>query len=294
MDKFQKLEDSFDVMTGAKPYQVGKGIPPQTKAIVTNKPYTSTIKADDSWVPYMRGKCIEKYANTWEGQKEYIKYGAWLAEPRTKSIFDGEKLFVRQTGDSLIATYDSGNVSNNTLHSIYPIKQDTVSLIYLLGIINSSLLNWYYQIAHYLEVSKPMAEVKGTFLKRLPIAKTQVTEVEAMVKELMILCQKRFDTKNKFVGFIQSAYEPKAITNQIENFETISFKELCIELKKQKVCLSGTDKLELLSLFNSKKEEVLTLSSQISSIQRKLDETVFSIYGLNQEEIEYIKKEISK
>lgn len=56
----------------------------------------------------------------------------------------GEKILIRQTGDSLIATFDKGNVSNNTLHSIYPLETNkSVSLYYLLGILNSKLLNWY-------------------------------------------------------------------------------------------------------------------------------------------------------
>ena len=42
-----------------KPYQKGKGTPPQTKEIVELKPYTSFEKKDASWVPYMRGRTID-------------------------------------------------------------------------------------------------------------------------------------------------------------------------------------------------------------------------------------------
>lgn len=77
---------------------------------------------------------------------------------------------VLKTRDCLIATYDKGNASNNTLHSIYPLEQNlAVDLYYLLGIINSSLLNWYYRIVNYLEVGKTMAEVKGIYIKKLPM-----------------------------------------------------------------------------------------------------------------------------
>ena len=40
MKTLQRLDTFFRVMTGVKPYQVGKGIPPQTKEIVKSKPFT--------------------------------------------------------------------------------------------------------------------------------------------------------------------------------------------------------------------------------------------------------------
>ncbi len=139
---FPRLDTLFDVMTGAKPYQVGKGFPPQTKETVKEKPFTGFKKIDDTWKPYMRGRFIERYTNLWQSYGEYIKYGEWLAEPRSEKVFMGEKILIRQTGDSLIATFDKGNVSNNTLHSIYPLETNkSVSLYYLLGILNSKLLN---------------------------------------------------------------------------------------------------------------------------------------------------------
>lgn len=213
MKSFPRLDAMFDVMTGAKPYQVGKGKPSQTKADVDSKIYTGFEKKDELWVPYMRGKHIERSTNKWKGNKEYIKYGEWLAEPRSAEVFKGEKIFVRQTGDSLIATLDVGNVSNNTLHSVYPLSNNKdMSSLYLLGIINSTLMNWYYQRENYLEIGKPMAEVKGIYIKKLPIAKgedEQRVTVEQHVKNLLHLCQLRYNEKNSFIHYIIETYEPK-------------------------------------------------------------------------------------
>lgn len=52
----------------------------------------------------MRGRTIGRFTNRWKISGEYIKYGRWLAEPRNPDVFAGEKIFIRQTGDSLIAT----------------------------------------------------------------------------------------------------------------------------------------------------------------------------------------------
>lgn len=284
MKQFDRLDTKFDVMTGAKPYQTGKGVPKQSKDIVKSKPYTSKIKIDETWVPYMRGRNIDRFTNMWGMNKEYIKYGEWLAEPRNPDVFKGKKLFVRQTGDSLIATYDEGNVSNNTLHSIYPLEDnESMSLHYLLGIINSKLMNWYYRIENYLEIGKPMAEVKGIYIKKLPIAHTSQEKtaiIEHNTLELLNLCQARHNKREMFVNYISKIYEPKVISEKIEKFDKIPFKVFLAELKKQKVKLTASQSMDLLSLYESTKEEIEKLSMKICELIKILDETVFEIYKI--------------
>lgn len=294
MKRFPRLDTLFNVMTGAKPYQVGKGTPPQTKEIVKAKPFTGFEKIDDTWRPYMRGRFIERYYNLWDSYGEYIKYGEWLAEPRSAQVFMGEKLFVRQTGDSLIATYDKGNISNNTLHSIYPLENNSlVSLYYLLGVINSKLLNWYYKIVNYLEVGKPMAEVKGIYIRKLPIAtadRSIMEDVENYAKDLMDLCSRRYSIKQEFLKFIINAYEPRKTSEQLEHFYENSFKDFCRELKKQKVKLTASQQMELLPLFDEQKKKIAQISARINAIQSTLDDTIFSIYQISQTIADIIKQ----
>lgn len=293
MSKNPKLESLFDLMTGAKPYQVGKGTPPQTREIVDAKPFTGTTKKDDTWLPYMRGRCIDRFVNQWELNKEYIQYGEWLAEPRTKSVFEGEKVFVRQTGDQLIASFDKGNVSNDTLYSIFPKPNNkSVDLYYLLGLLNSTLLNWYYRIENYLEVGKPMAQVKAHAVKRLPIAVSS-RPIGDITIELLNLCYQRFEKKLNFINYLRSAYEPQNTSERIASFEQLSFKDFCAELKKQKVKLSASEQMSLLPLFKETTKEIAEITTRINKLQTKLDEEVFSIYGIDPTFAARIKSEIT-
>lgn len=208
----------------------------------------------------------------------------------------GEKLFIRQTGDSLIATYDRGNVSNNTLHSIYPLETNSsVSLYYLLGIINSKLLNWYYKIVNYLEVGKPMAEVKGIYIRKLPIATADsyiMENVENSVKELMDLCLKRYSLKQEFMKFIINAYEPRKVSDKLDRFYENSFKDFCKELKQQKIKLTVAQQMELFPLFDNYKKDIEQISARINAVQSSLDDTIFSIYQISQPVIDIIKQNI--
>ena len=117
------LSEYFAVSVGVRPYGKGEGDPPQTAEVLKTKPFEGYEKIDDTWFPYIRGKNFNRYVTAWGG--EYVKYGKWLARPRTFGIFVGEKLFIRQTSDYPIATYDaSGKVCKNTVHCIYQKNSD--------------------------------------------------------------------------------------------------------------------------------------------------------------------------
>jgi len=158
----------FDINVGVKPYQIGKGIPPQSKRIVAERPFDSATKADESCLPYLRGRDIERYLIA-PLENRFIKYGPWLAEPRPAAKFDApEKIVMRQTGDSLVAALDEKQfLCLNNMHVLVPLKKD-VETRYALGILNSKLLNWYYQSLNP-EVGEALAEVKRTNVAALPI-----------------------------------------------------------------------------------------------------------------------------
>jgi hypothetical protein len=160
----------MDINVGIKPYQVGKGKPKQTKSDVENRIFDSNIKKDKFYKQYLRGSDINQYyldSKTFR----FIKYGEWLAEPRPAAKFDAKiKIFMRQTGDSLIATLDDQKLlCLNNMHVLVP-KSDIkeVDLKCILGIINSKLLNWIYQNRNP-EKGEALAEVKKTNVAQLPI-----------------------------------------------------------------------------------------------------------------------------
>jgi type I restriction-modification system DNA methylase subunit len=166
--KTSELQMNFDINVGIKPYQVGKGTPTQTKEVVINRIYDSKSKKDRKYRQYLRGSDINRYLIA-PLKKQYIKYGPWLAEPRPAANFDAEeKIFMRQTGDSLIAALDMNKfICLNNMHVLVPHKNE-INTKYFLGLINSTLINWYYQCINP-EQGEALAEVKKTNVAHLPI-----------------------------------------------------------------------------------------------------------------------------
>lgn len=163
------LSEFCDVFNGIKPFEKGKGTPPQTAAIMETQPYVvEGKKPAKEWKPLLRGSLIQRYKLLWDNDY-WVLYGEWLAAPRDPAIFAApRKIVIRQTGDSLIATtVGSGFIARNNLH-ILLLKNNNYSLDYLLGVINSRLLNFAYGVINP-ERGEPLAEVKKKHVEILPI-----------------------------------------------------------------------------------------------------------------------------
>jgi len=112
---------------------------------------------------------MDRYQINWKNNY-WIKFGDWLAEPRYTANYDAtEKIIIRQTSDHLNATLDNQQfIVRDNLYTIVS-KDPNYNLKYILGLINSSLLNWYYQNILNPEKGEALAQVKRGHIANLPI-----------------------------------------------------------------------------------------------------------------------------
>ncbi|HRN94928.1 MAG TPA: TaqI-like C-terminal specificity domain-containing protein [Chitinophagales bacterium] len=197
LEKHPNLSEFVNIVVGLKPYQKGKGKPKQTEADVKGRVFDAISKLSDDYFKLLRGSDINKYTTNWTSGV-WLKYGDHIAEPRyTANFFDDEKIVVRQTSDKLIATIDTEKyLCMNNLHVITKLKEGKeVSFKFLLGLINSKLLDFYYTLLNP-EKGEALAEVKKENLSRLPINITD-DKLQKKIIELVdrILSKKRKDTK---------------------------------------------------------------------------------------------------
>lgn len=284
------LQNVCSTFSGIKPYESGKGIPKQTKEMVKTKPFNNYSKIDETWHPFVKGKSIKRYKDVWDG--EYIKYGPWLAAPRNAENLFCRKIMVRETGDNLTATLDvEGKINDNTVHAL-TLKNDEIQDVYILGLLNSKLFHWIYYFENTIEDKKPLAKVKLAFIKRLPIIIANLEtrhKVTTLVDELLIKNQSIVVETNKLLNYIKSTYEPDKLTEKLETFYTLSFKEFIAELMKKKVRLKASEQMDLLQVFENQSNTISKLQAQIQSFEYELDQIVYSIYHLANADIQYIE-----
>jgi type I restriction-modification system DNA methylase subunit len=242
LNKTVPLETYFKINVGIKPYQTGKGKPPQTREDVDNRIFDADNKIDKDYRLYLRGSDINRY--TISPQRiRYLKFGDWLAEPRLSANFDApEKIFMRQTGDSLVATIDTNKyLCLNNMHVLVPSIETKFKISFFLGLINSKLLNWYYQ-AMNPEKGEALAEVKKTNVAKLPI------------KTIDLSFKPEKETYNELV---------KCVDN-------------LIELKAQLI-------------LNKLQTKINQINSKITYCDNRIDELVFQLYDLSDDEIKIVE-----
>ena len=161
------VKDYFAIKNGVKPYEIGKGYPPQTQEVLKQKPYTSETKENNTFIPLIGGRYFHRYVNLWNNNF-WISYGKWLAAPREASIFEAEeKLIFRQTSDKIIGTLiEAGFIMRDNTHIILQ-RDRQFSLRYLLGILNSKLIDFVYRSINP-EKGEALAQVKSFHLGILP------------------------------------------------------------------------------------------------------------------------------
>ena len=285
------LVDVVDITAGIKPYQKGKGRPKQTSEDVKEKRFNAESKIDESYIQCIVGKDIKRYG--FQNEPElYLSYGEWLAEPRGSApFFDDEKIILRQTSDSLICNLETGKRVN--LNNIYNIgkKDENISLKYILAIMNSKLLNLIYQnIAQ--EKDRTFAEVKKVYLSKLPIKNVSSEEQQSFVikTELMLsLNQQLQELTSKFIRTLQRKFEINKLSKKLENWHELTYAEFIKELGKKKIKMSLGEESEWEDYFVAEHSKAQQLMLQIETTDSEIDQMVYKLYDLTDDEIAIIE-----
>jgi len=198
IEKSETIASICKVYNGVKPFEKGKGTPPQDERIMNEKPFVKTGKIEgESWSPLLRGSLIQRYLNLWD-HNYWIQYGEWLAAPRKPEIFEAPlKIVVRQTGDSIIATMvEGGFILRNNLHILLP-DNNNYDLRFILGVINSKLTDFFYTFINP-EKGEALAEVKKNHVEQLLIpnaTKDKQKTLISLVNNMLDLNKKLAESK---------------------------------------------------------------------------------------------------
>ncbi len=156
----KRLDVCFEILAG------GIATGPGKSKYISDYPKSSKYK------PLLEGKDIKRFATHFNNR--YIMYDRnKLYRARDEEIFlKDEKLITQRIGGGLkplVVAYDNKKYYTfNSTNIIYSKPTSTVSIKYLLGLLNSSLLNWYYS-SNFSNSSTLTVNISKTFLEQLPI-----------------------------------------------------------------------------------------------------------------------------
>jgi len=283
------------IKSGLKAYEKGKGIPIQTSDDIKKRPYDYDFKFDANSYKYLEGKDVGRYFVSWSGL--YLKYGECLAAPRTFDLFNGKKIIIREiTGKypkSIIATYNEETYLYN-MSNIAIIEKEgkSISLKYILSILNSSLMSYYFMKNTAKSVRKMFPKIILNDLRLFPFKEITKEKQQSFIEKsdkILELNEKLQGKKNKFLNRMHDNFKIKKIGKNLKSFFNYDFKTFVSELKKSKIKLSLIQQDEWEEYFTAYKTEINQLQSEIKTTDKAIDRMVYELYGLTEEEIKIVE-----
>ena len=232
----------------------------------------------------IRGADVNRWTIDFKGeyviyQPEQMRLHKSTARPGTAERFEQPKVLVRDTGGGLMATFDNYAYYAKDVIIIEHEEQSTIALKALAILLNSRLLRWFY------ETTFPTLHVQRNELASLPIPNLKnTTELSVLADTMLTLHQQLQEKRSRFLRRLTENLEGVKITSSLQAFDTMDCKGFVAELKKQKIKLTLSQQDEWEEYFNQRVAECQTLSAQIKATDNEIDNRVFDLYGLTEEE----------
>ncbi len=182
-----------------------------------DKKYISRVKLSNGYKPILRSRNISRYFM--EPELEYVNYGKQLSNPGNESLFlESEKIVLQRIRNlslkrRLVASLDTERRYLLKTASIH-IRNNKINLKYLLAIINSKLINYYFS-KNFLDFT-----IKKGYIEKIPIVvnpKISQASIAQLVnhllsinKHIQALRDKKTDEKARLEK------EAQRIDNQID------------------------------------------------------------------------------
>jgi hypothetical protein len=230
--------------------------------------YLATVPSNDR--PFLRklvnGDSVGEFVTDWDIRPAYLVYDEkYLTAPREPSVFEQEeKLILMAKPKYLKASLDREQifVTNDTYVARWQNTPEyKPNIKYLLGVMNSKVLDLYYKIRHSEYVRGGWFVRYGIFFDELPIKKASLAE-EAMIISIV---DKLLEARTKVKEAEKAAFSTtSAITNAGVETTTAGLSTI-IDLKTRKGGDEITDKLHLrgkVIFFNRSKTASIQCSSE--------------------------------
>jgi type I restriction-modification system DNA methylase subunit len=287
-----KLGEIAKFSLGITPYDKYQGHSEET---ISSRIYHSDKKLDETYKPLISGANIIRYGVS-NKVNEYIKYGPWLGAMREESFFTEPRILVRQIVSSkpprIFAGYTEESLYFTQIgFGIIP-SNDKLDCLLLLSILNSSLITFYHKF-RFLDLEKELFQkILIANCKQLPVVFDANLEIESLIsakaKKIITLIQENNLAISNFIELIESKFTLK-LSQNLQNWPSLDFKGFLAELKKAKVKLTLPEEAEWLPYFTTQKEKANALHAQITQLDKEIDQMVYQLYGLTEEEIKIVE-----
>jgi type I restriction-modification system DNA methylase subunit len=293
-----------------KPHLRGEDVG-KYKHLVNNEwlifPYKLDAKKAELFTP---NEMIDKFPRTFE----YLKLFEPILRERENGKFDNEywyqysrnqaisvleqaKIITPEICNGGSMTLDLNNFYHNSkCHTLLINRNSGYMLKSILPFINSRLF-WFFISNTGNILRGNYIGVKRRVLEPFPVPSSDVVNHDFFIQLTDEIMKQTSDFQNiqsNFNDLLQNKFEIEKLSNKLQNWHKLKFKEFLKELKKAKVQLSLSEEAEWMEFFNIQKHKAVDLQTEIDCIDKEIDQMVYELYGLNEEEIQIVENSFEK
>ena len=133
---------------------------------------------------------------------------------------------------------------------------------------------------------------KTNYLKPFPLPEIP-DNAEMFIEKadkMLFLNKNLQELSQKFQRLLTRKFELEKLTTKLQDWYLLKFSEFVKELKKLKIKLSLKEEIEWEEIFLEKKEEAEKVKNEIELIDKEINEMVYELYGLSEEEVRVVEK----
>jgi type I restriction-modification system DNA methylase subunit len=164
---------------------------------------------------------------------------------------------------------------------------------YLLSILNSKLIDFYYK-----KISAQLGEsgIRSftIYIEKIPIPKISSDSEKPYIEkahQMLTLNEDLQKVSDKFQRSLKRQFseEIDKLSKKLESWFELTYAEFVKELKKKKIKLSLSQEAEWEDYFLEEQEKAVLLKTQIDTTDTEIDQMVYELYGLTKDEIEIVE-----
>ncbi|MEH6659682.1 Eco57I restriction-modification methylase domain-containing protein [Leeuwenhoekiella marinoflava] len=250
---------------------------------------------------------------------------AWYSLHRSReiSLFEQKKIITPEISLGTNMTLDKNfNYHNTKCYTLAKRANILEDYEFWLAILNSKLL-WYFLSSTGYILRGGFFTFKTKYLEPFPLPKlcklSQQDMIVTRVKSIINLTKLLSDITQSNINFIASQYKLEKVSRKLENWHELEFSEFIKELNKsikannklrEKAAkeaavssseavvtpsvvevppLTKKDEFEWMSLFEENKKKAQDLQTQINQTESEIDQMVYELYGLTEDEIKIVE-----
>jgi hypothetical protein len=130
------------------------------------------------------------------------------------------------------------------------------------------------------------------YIRKLPIKKIALDQQEQYVilsQSITESTAKLHFIKTQFTTLLISKFEIEKLSQKLQNWHELDFKDFLKELQKAKIKLTLSEEADWMNYFNEQKQKAQILKAEIEKTDKEIDRMVYELYGLTEEEIKIVE-----